>query len=112
MHATITTPARRIVRTARGYRAGFRLFFDTDGRLTDAIYGPEAFGPRRDTYAVCVGPDITQQGAQDALDGYAAAMAAGVGPGDAAGIDFVGGGLVQQRQGEREVAAETARLYR
>lgn len=95
----------RIVRTAHTYRAGHRLYFDTNGQLTDVIYGPEAFGPAAGTYAVCVTvgarggrePGITQQQAQDMLDDYAA------------GADSQ---LIQDRRGEREHAAETARMYR
>lgn len=73
---TISTEARRIVRAARGYRPGFRLYFDATGHLVSAIYGPEAFGPQASTYAIACDHTITQREAQAQLDDYAHAIAA------------------------------------
>lgn len=40
-----TKLARKIAAELNGRRPGFRVYFDTDGDVTHAIYGPEAFGP-------------------------------------------------------------------
>lgn len=109
MHATITTPARRIVRTARSYRPGFRLYFDADGQLTDAIYGPEAFGPARDTYAVRVNPAITQQQAADALDDYATAREAMADAHIYGDLDLVTGVAADIRESGRRMTAADMR---
>lgn len=98
MNATITTAARRIVRTARTRPAAHtRLYFAADGELIAAIAGPEAFAPRSDTYAICVDRTITQADAQAQLDAYAAAIADGVSTADRMGLDGAIGYALQAR---------------
>ncbi|MEV0766507.1 hypothetical protein [Nocardia sp. NPDC050435] len=74
---SITTPARRMVRTAHTYSRGWRVFFDGDGQEVVAIYDPEnrSIGPQGDSYAVEVSnpPALTQRRAQDELDALAQA---------------------------------------
>lgn len=77
----ITTTARRITRALnRETKAGWRLHFDGEGNVLTRIYGPEAFGPKRDTYTHCfttfqepnvVGAPLhrfTEREVQDAID--------------------------------------------
>lgn len=72
MSSTITTAARRIARQSRGDQT-WRMYFDADGRVVARIYGPEAFGPRRTTYAVQTRGKVTQLRAQQLLDAYTTA---------------------------------------
>jgi len=72
MSSKITTAARRIARQSRGDEA-WRTYFDADGRVAARIYGPEAFGPRRTTYAVQTRGKVGERRAQQLLDAYTTA---------------------------------------
>lgn len=39
----ITTTARRITRTLNAHAPSYRIAFDADGHIVDAVVGPEAF---------------------------------------------------------------------
>lgn len=105
----LSTAARRIARTAPQYNPADRLYFAGDGTLVDVAYrvgtSPYNYGISRSAYAVAFnGGPCTQAEAQDLLDAYQAAIAAGTEPGDAAQL----GSLMFHYLGDLDLSRQAA----